>query len=47
VYNIKRKIKVSKENKYQTFIFLNLKIYLIWDNAGEDTLHGNIILHEN
>jgi len=32
VYNIKRKIKVSSSGGIQSFIFLNLKIYFIWDN---------------
>ena len=34
LYNIKRKIKVSKDKKVQTFIFLEMKIYFIWDSAG-------------
>jgi len=33
VYNIKRKIKVSSSGEIQTFIFLNLKIYFIWDKS--------------
>lgn len=34
LYNIKRKIKISKEKEIQTFIFLEIKIYFIWDNSA-------------
>ena len=33
LYNIKRKIKVSSLKINQTFIFLDLKIYVFWDKA--------------
>ena len=33
LYNLKRKIKVSKDKEIQTFIFLEMKIYFIWDNT--------------
>jgi len=33
LYNIKRKIKVSKDNETQTFIFLNFEIYVFPDRA--------------
>ncbi|MFH1585451.1 MAG: hypothetical protein ABIB79_01650, partial [archaeon] len=36
LYNIKRKIKVSKDKEIQTFIFLELKIYFIWDSSTEE-----------
>src|SRR3989344_5858308 len=44
LYNIKRKIKVSKDKKVQTFIFLEMKIYFIWDNALISNIIFNITL---
>ena len=32
-YNIKRKIKISKSGEFQTFLFFQIRIYLIWDRA--------------
>ena len=33
LYNIKRKIKVSKDNEIQTFLFFQIEIYFIWDRT--------------
>jgi len=37
LYNLKRKIKVSKDKEIQTFIFFKLKIYFIWDKPLKPT----------
>ena len=35
LYNIKRKIKANKDGEVQAFLFLQIGIYLFWDNASK------------